>query len=503
MSAALTTSQIKTLLPSLAAQELQRRQKARANLLDFTSKTFPTYSAAAHHRVIAEALERVERGEIDRLMLQVPPRHGKSELASRRFPAFCLGRKPTRQFIAVSATAELAQEFGREVRNLMAAPEYQAVFSTALAEDSQARGRWHTTQGGIYYAVGIGGAVMGKGADILLIDDPFATMEDAQSELSRKRVWDWYTGTAYNRLMPGGAIVLINHRMHEDDLCGRLLAQQAAGGDRWEVVSLPAIAEGEDALGREVGEALWPSAYPIERLERIQRATPERYWTSLYQQRPSAAEGAIVKRHWWRPWREEPIPEADSLLYAFASLDPAYTDKDSNDPSACTVWFVYRDQHRQERILLRYAWEERLEFHELIEHVKDTLDNFGITRVLVEAKATGLSIIQELRRQRPELMVHSWRPIGDKVARLHAVTPLLKEGIVSAMQKQTDGEWDWRTSVGKVIDQCAQFPAAAHDDLVDTVSQALLWIRTQGLEFFEADKPPAPTHGGFEPRALY
>jgi hypothetical protein len=182
-------------------------------------------------------------------MLLVPPRHGKSELASKRFPAWFLGRQPERQFISVSATAELANDFGRDVRNVIYSPEYRALFDTELAEDSQARGKWHTSAGGIYYSVGIGGAVLGRGADVILIDDPFSTMEDALSDVARKTVWDWYTGTAYNRLMPGGAIVVINHRMHEDDLSGRLLAQAAAGGDHWEVVNDAGVAAGVPARG--------------------------------------------------------------------------------------------------------------------------------------------------------------------------------------------------------------------------------------------------------------
>jgi hypothetical protein len=183
-------------------------------------------------------------------MLLVPPRHGKSELASIRLPAWFLGRQPHKQFLSVSATEGLASDFGRAVRNTINSAEYRAIFDTTLAEDSQAKGKWHTSAGGIYYSLGIGGSVLGRGGDCILIDDPYASMQDALSELTRKNVWDWYTGTAYNRLMPGGSIVVINHRMHEDDLCGRLLAQQAAGGDKWEVVELPAI--------NDAGEALWP-----------------------------------------------------------------------------------------------------------------------------------------------------------------------------------------------------------------------------------------------------
>jgi hypothetical protein len=200
--------------------------------------------------------------------------------------------------LSVSATADLAADFGRDVRNLIASEEYAALFDTSLAPDSHAKGKWHTSAGGLYYSVGIGGGVLGRGAHVMLIDDPFPSMEAALSEATRKNVWDWFTGTAYNRLMPGGAIVLINHRMHDDDLVGRLLAQQAASGDRWEVVELPAI--GED------GAALWPEAYPLEALSRIRQNTQPRFWSALYQQHPTPEEGDFFKSEWLRPYVKSP-----------------------------------------------------------------------------------------------------------------------------------------------------------------------------------------------------
>ncbi len=287
---------------------------ASENLIKFTEFTFPRYRTAAHHRIIAKQLERVERGEIDRLMLLVPPRHGKSELASIRLPAWFLGRQPHKQFISVSATAELASDFSRVVKNTIDSPEYRAIFDTRLAEDSQAKGKWHTSAGGLYYAVGIGGSVLGRGGDCILIDDPYSSMQDALSELTRKNVWDWYTGTAYNRLMPGGSIVVINHRMHEDDLCGRLLAQQAAGGDKWEVVELPAI--------NEAGEALWPDAYPLEALERIRKNSQARFWSALYQQRPAPEDGDYFKAEWLRPYDKAP---ARATMRVYGGSDYAVT----------------------------------------------------------------------------------------------------------------------------------------------------------------------------------
>src|SRR6478672_3972766 len=303
---------------SVAATELLSRRAARASLINFTEYHNGRYQAAPHHRLIASKLEAVERGEIDRLMLMVPPRHGKSELASKHFPPLCLGRNPRRQFISVSATADLAADFGRDVRNIIKTPEYRSLFETTLAEDSQDRSKWHTSEGGIYYAIGIGGSVLGRGADILLIDDPFATMEDAQSETQRKRVWEWYRGTAYNRLMPNGAIVIIGHRMHDADLQGRLLAEQAAGGDRWEVVELPAISA--------EGEALWPEWYDLDRLECIRRNTFPRFWSALYQQNPAPDEGEYFKATWFRTAPTPPRSE----LRVYGASDYAVTDGDGD-----------------------------------------------------------------------------------------------------------------------------------------------------------------------------
>jgi hypothetical protein len=212
-------------------------QKARCEtLIGFTEYRFPRYRPATHHRFVAEQLERVERGEIDRLMLLMPPRHGKSELASKSMPAWSIGRKPWRQFISASASVDLARDWGREVRNIVMSEAYQSVFSTRLQEDSKAAGKWNTQEGGCFYAVGVGGSPLGRGADIFLIDDPFGSMENARSPVIREKVWNWYTGTVYNRLQADGAVVLINHRMHEDDLSGRLIEQMKAGKDEWTIV---------------------------------------------------------------------------------------------------------------------------------------------------------------------------------------------------------------------------------------------------------------------------
>jgi predicted phage terminase large subunit-like protein len=310
----LSRSDANSLLALQKAATLERTRRAATNdLISFTEYTFPSYAPAALHRQIAEQLQRVERGEVDRLMLLMPPRHGKSELASRRFPAWYLGRHPDKQFISASASATLAEDFGRDVRNLIALQEYAEIFETRLSEDSQAKGRWTTEAGGSYFATGVGGALMGRGAHIALIDDPFGSMADARSEQQRKALHDWYTGTLYNRLEKNGAIVLINHRMHQDDLSGRLLAQQAAGGDKWEVVELKAVSPD--------GVALWPEKFDAAALARIKANTTAKDWAALYQQEPTPAEGTYFKDEWLFPYVGDP----PSCMNVYGGSDFAVT----------------------------------------------------------------------------------------------------------------------------------------------------------------------------------
>lgn len=319
MSTVLTPEQYDTAERKLRTEILKRR--AKNDLVAFTEFTYPKYRTSNIHKLIGEQLDRVRRGEIDRLGLLVPPRHGKSELASRRFPAHYLGHYPDRFFISASASAQLATDFGREVKNIMNSPEYGQVFDTRLATDSQAKGSWHTDKGGQYYAVGIGTDVMGRGAHVLLIDDPFGSMADARSDVGRKTVWDWYSGTAYNRLEDNSAIVVINHRMHEDDLTGMIREQEAAGGDKFEWVELKAIET--DAKGVET--ALWPEKYPLSRLHRIRANTKAADWSSLYQQNPTPDDGIYFQADWLKAYTPEMLPDRRTMR-VYGASDYAVTD---------------------------------------------------------------------------------------------------------------------------------------------------------------------------------
>lgn len=422
---------------------------AQESLINFTEYTFPRYEAAHPHRVISEQLERVERGEIDRLMLHVPPRHGKSELASRRFPAWYLGRHPHSQLASVSATADLASDFGRDVRNLINSREYKALFDTTLAEDSQAKNKWHTSDGGVYYSLGVGGPFMGRGADILLIDDPFANMQEAQSETVRKSVWDWYQGTAYNRLQPGGKIVLINHRMHDEDLSGRLLAEQAAGGDQWSVVELPAI--------NDDNEALWPEAYSLEMLQRIRRNTFARYWSALYQQKPAPDEGDFFKADWLRTYTS--LPPLDQMR-VYGGSDYAVTSK-GGDWTVHIVVGVDPDH----RMYVLDIWRGQTSSEEWVEAFCDLVATW---KPLAWAEETGQirsgvgPFLERRQLERRAFVFRERFPTrGDKSVRAQSI-----RGRMALMGLYLPDDAPW---VPEFRRELLTFPAGKHDDHVDAL----------------------------------
>lgn len=433
--------------PSDAASELLRRRNARRSLIAFTEYSYDRYKTAAHHKLVAEQLERVMRREVDRLMLLMPPRHGKTELASRRYPAFCLGNFPHRQIIAASASGEFASDIGREVRNIIRDEAYGRLFpDVRLAEDSQASGRWHTNKGGIFYAVGVGSQILGKGADEFIIDDPFGSMSDAQSELERKAVKEWYQGSVYNRLQPGGAIILINHRMHEDDLSGYLLESQAAGGDKWEVVQLPAIDSS--------GAALWPEAYPAEALNRIRANSLPRFWSSLYQQDPQPDEGTFFKREWFQRYNEKP------KVNIFGTSDFAVTDG-GGDYTEHAIWGVGPDS----TIYALDWWRGQTDASVWIEKWCDLIAKHKPLTWFAESGVIKRAIEGPLKKRMDERRTWAsieWvASIHDKPTRARAFQALAANGKVSFPNM------GWANDV---VDQLIRFPAGKHDDAVDCCS---------------------------------
>ncbi|PPD07142.1 MAG: hypothetical protein CTY28_10190 [Hyphomicrobium sp.] len=304
--------------PAQAAEELLRRRVARRSLIDFTQYTLPSYQPAIHHKLIAEKLEAIERGEIDRLMINMPPRHGKSELGSRRFPAWFLGRNPSSTIMSASYNLDKAEEFGGEVRDIVRSAAYRNLFpQVQLKEDTRAKGFWRTEQGGYYISAGVGTALTGRGTvgPIVLIDDPLKDRAEADSERHRENVKQWYSAVVLSRFPK--AVIVVQTRWHEDDLTGWLLSEQAKGGDQWDILELPAISPD--------GRALWPEFYPIDVLERLKRATIPRDWSALYQQRPAPDEGAYFKRDWFRWYDEKP-----QQLRIYGASDYAVTEGDGD-----------------------------------------------------------------------------------------------------------------------------------------------------------------------------
>ena len=463
---------------------LEKHDKVQGSLLEYAKFQMPEYQTPAHIKLLAHKLEEVERGNIKRLAIFMPPRHGKSQLTSQFFPAWYLGRNPSKFVIATTYAQDLADDFGRSVRNQIQDEDYNRIFNDCtLSKDSSSVRRFHTTGSGVYYAVGAGGAITGRGAHLLLIDDPIKGREDADSDAMRSNLIDWYRSTAYSRLMPGGSIILIQTRWHEDDLAGWILRETSH--EPWEVIELPAVLDEKASkiLKRPKGQALWPEAYDKKRLEEIKKTAGSREWNSLYMQRPSAEEGNILKRYWWKEWKEDNPPECNYILQ---SWDTAYTIKDTSDYSAVTTWGIFEHNGIQNAILLS-ARRERWEFPELKSEAINLYNEFKPDVVLIEAKASGWSLIQEL--QRAGIPITPFNPKrADKKTRAHSVTPLFESGRVWYPSSKYWAE--------DVINQCAQFPSSNYDDLVDSTTQALMRLR-QGL-FVEHPQdiplePSAPT----------
>lgn len=424
-------------LPTL--REIQAEQ-AKRSLGRFTSYTNVAYVAAGHHNRICDKLEAVERGEIDRLMIFMPPRHGKSELASRKFPAWYLGRNPTKQIIAASYNSDLAADFGRDVRNLVDSPEFGDVFAgVALRDDSRAANRMNTEHGGAYVAAGVGTAVTGRGAHVLLIDDPFKDREEADSERRRDLVDNWFRSTAYTRLMPGGAIVLIQTRWHEDDLAGRLLSREH---EQWEVLELPAIDP--------AGKALWPEWYDVAALARIKNSIGPREWSALYQQKPQPDEGTFFQRAWFPPW--ETLPK----LNIYGTSDYAVTDN-GGDWTVHRIWGVDAEGN-----LFRLAgWRGQTAADEWIEEKLNLIRDWKPLAWFGEAGVIQKAIEPMLRRRMQERKVFcrlEWLPsIHDKPTRARGFQARAAMGRV-------------RFEPNADLSEFLVFPAGKHDDEVDVAS---------------------------------
>lgn len=460
--------------PQVAAQEVLNRRAARANLLAFTKYTKPDFEAGEHHKKIAEALERVEKGEIDRLIIEAPPRHTKSELASRRFPSWVLGRGPKKQIITSTYSGEFALDFGREVRNIVSSQDYKNIFpDVTLAEDSKAANRWHTNKQGVYVAVGVGGPITGRGAHIALIDDPFKNREEADSEVIRNKVWDWYTSTLYTRLMPGGAVILILTRWHEDDLAGRLLKEAENGGDQWEVVRLPAIAN----EGTDNEKALWPEWYNLASLKRIKNAIGPRDWSALYQQNPEPDEGIFFKRE---DFNRYPLGDEPKYLTKFGASDYAVTEGDGDFTEQGVAGLC------PEGNLYIVDWisgqdESDVWVDDLLDLVKKHNPVIWGAEVGQIKKAVAPWLAKRCRQRRVYIELEPMSNTGGKVVNARSFQAMVRLGLVYI----PICEWG-----DELIRQLTKFPAGAFDDKVD-VCGIMGRLIDKVYEVSPPDKPKA------------
>ena len=439
---------------------LNARESCRDSFMEYIRHIWPSFIEGEHHRLIADKLTRVAKGELKRLIVNMPPRHTKSEFASIYFPSWMMGLKPDLKIMQTTHTADLSINFGRKVRNLMDTDEYKGIFPEAsLAADSKSAGKWQTGGGGEYFAAGVGGAIAGRGADLLIIDDPHSE-QDAMSLPLLDSCYEWYTSGPRQRLQPGGTIVIVMTRWSTADLTGRLLNRQTENNaDQWEVVELPAIFE-------DSGNVLWPEFWKREELDAVKASIPVAKWNAQYQQNPTSEEGAIIKREWWNLWEKDDPPPCS---YIIQSYDTAFSKKETADYSAITTWGVFTPSDGAgEAIILLDAQKGRWDFPELKAVAQEQYNDFEPDMVLIEAQASGTPLTHELRAM--GIPVVNYRPSrgNDKMTRVHAVSPVFEAGMVWAPD---------HVFADEVIEECAAFPFAPHDDYVDTTTQAILRFR--------------------------
>ncbi len=454
--------------------EIARREtlsKASEEFMPFVKHMWGDFIEGPQHKRMAQVFDDIAAGKRKRVIINMPPRHTKSEFTSYLFPAWYMGRFPDRKIIQASNNSELAVGFGRRVKNLMQMPEYLEVFPGAkLAPDSKAAGRWNTSKGGQYFAVGVDGAVAGRGADVLVIDDPHSEddyLNGMHNPAVYDRVYQWYTSGPRQRLQPGGAILIVQTRWSLRDLTGQIIKKAAMeeATDEWEIIELPAILPS--------GKPLWPQYWSLKELEEIKRDIPVSKWNAQYQQNPTSEEGAIIKREWWQDWTLSDPPKCLAIIQ---SWDTAVEKHERANYSACTTWgvFMWPDGSGKEiaNVILLHAFRGRFEFPELKRQALSAYRMYEPDTLVLERRASGTALMWELRSM--GLPVTDFAPVkgNDKVTRANAVTDIFASGRVWVPK---DKKW-----ANDVIEECAAFPAGDYDDYVDSTTQALARFRQGG-----------------------
>ena len=454
------------------------KKAGQKDFLTFVDHVYPGYKVGPHHKRLARIFEEIASGAKKRVIVNIAPRHGKSELISYLAPAWFLGNYPHKKVIMASHTADLAVNFGRRVRNLVAADSYKEIFpQIELQQDSKSASRWGTNFNGEYFAIGVGGALAGRGADLFIIDDPHSEQEARQGRSDVfLPAWEWFQSGPLQRLMPGGAIIVVMTRWSKLDLTGQIVNHMVQNdeADQWELVEFPAILN----TGMDNEKPLWPEFWPLEELNAKKMGMDPRYWQAQYMQDPTAEEGALIKREWWEIWDKDDPPDCEFVIM---SLDAAQEANNRADYNALTTWGVFFNENTNNyNIILLNSIKKRLEFPELKKLVFEEYKDWEPDAFIVEKKSNGAALYQELRRM--GLPVSEFTPGKgqDKISRVNAVSDLFSSGIVWAPDKR------WAKDV---IEECNDFPAGANDDLVDSTTQALLRFRQGGFIRLPSDEP--------------
>ena len=456
----------------LRQKTFQLKTLAQTNFLKFVKQVWPEFVEGSHHIKIAEKFQDLAEGKIKRLIVNMPPRHTKSEFASFLFPAWMMGRDPRLKIIQTTHTAELSYRFGRKVRNLMEENAFQDIFDDIkLSQDSKAAGRWETNKGGEYFAAGVGGAITGRGADLLIIDDPHSE-QDALSETAMESAYEWYTSGPRQRLQPGGKIVIVMTRWSTKDLTGQLMkAQTDVKADQWEVVEFPAILE---------DKPIWPQYWKLEELESVKASLSVAKWNAQWQQNPTSEEGSIIKREWWKIWESRQLP---NLQHIIQSYDTAFSKKETADYSAITTWGVFLHNEVTPNIILLDMKKGRWDFPDLKRIAMEEYQYWEPETIIIEQKASGTPLTHELRRVGIPVVNFTPSKGNDKHVRVNSVSPLFEAGQVWAPKEKWAEE---------LIEECAAFPYGDHDDLVDSMTQALMRYRQVGLAVHPEDYEDPP-----------
>ncbi len=459
-------------------RELLRREEAKTHMASFVPYvTEGDHVPAPHHQVICDALDKVTRGETKRLIIAAPPAHAKSVYSSHNFPAMWLGHYPQDKVLAVSHTQPFAEDIGRKVRNLVNNPLYTQLFDVTISADSRAAARWETTAGGSYFTTGVGGSVVGRRANLILVDDPYKSKLVAYSPAERKKISEWYFTDVVPRLLPGGAIVIIATRWHEDDLTGEILKKSRKGEiEPFELISLKAICDdpANDPMNRPLGEALWPSQYPVSKLLEIKGGLMGSTgnldeWNALYQQRPKPAESGEVSASWFERHDNERLPN-DQQYLNIVSWDTAGTAGARSD---YTVGLACKMGLKDRKFYITDMYRKKGEFHTLMRDIPAFNSQHYAEAILIENKGTGTSLIQVLRNSGQNIIPIAPQKQGGKEFRFELAIPALEAKRVS-LPKQGDWTADFQ-------EELLTFPGSNHDDIVDAFSQMINHYGTRSI----------------------